>query len=78
MKKVALTALVLALGLVACTKKTETTVDNNSVTTENTVAVDANAAVDAGNAADNALDATGNAVDNTVVTDNEVAANNAM
>ena len=33
MKKIALTALVLALGLVACTKKTETTIDNNTVTT---------------------------------------------
>ncbi|MFN2472470.1 MAG: circumsporozoite protein, partial [Sphingomicrobium sp.] len=60
MKKVALTALVLALGLAACEKKTETTVDNNTVTTENTVAIDTNAAVDAGNSADNALDAAGN------------------
>jgi hypothetical protein len=61
MKKIALTALVLALGLAACTKKTETTVDNNTVTTENTVAVDTNTAM---NGADNALDAAGNATAN--------------
>ena len=61
MKKVALTALVLELGLAACGKKTTTTVDNNPVTTENTVAVDTNAVV---NGADNALDAAGNATAN--------------
>jgi hypothetical protein len=60
MKKVALTAAVLALGLAAC----QDNAADNSASTVNTIeteaAADTNSAV---NAADNALDAAGNAVD---------------
>jgi len=59
MKKVALTALVLALGLAACESKTADAVENTNV--ENAVEADAAAA---DNAVDNALDAAGNAVEN--------------
>jgi hypothetical protein len=76
MKKVALTALVLALGLAACESKTANAVDNTDV--ENAVEADAAAA---DNSVDNALDAAGNAVENTgdavsnvgTATDNAVA-----
>jgi len=60
MKKVALTALVLALGLAACESKTENAVENDT-TVENAVEDDAMAA---DNAVDNALDAADNAVEN--------------
>ena len=59
MKKVALTALVLALGLAACESKTANAVDNTDVA--NAVEADADAAA---NSVDNALDAAGNAVEN--------------
>ena len=75
MKKVALTVAVLALGLAAC----QDNAADNAASTLNTIETEANAdAAAAGNVVDNALDAGGNAVDNAVVTDNEVAANNAM
>jgi hypothetical protein len=73
MKKVALTVAVLALGLAACQ---DNAADNNT-STLNTIETEANAdTTAAANSVDNALDATGNAVDNTVVTGNEAAANN--
>ena len=59
MKKVALTALVLALGLAACESKTADAVENTEVA--NAIEADADAA---GNSVDNALDAAGNAVSN--------------
>ena len=76
MKKVALTALVLALGLAGCQSKTANAVDNTDVA--NAVEADANAA---DNSVDNALDTAGNAADNTgaaisnvgTATDNAVA-----
>lgn len=79
MKKVALTVAVLALGLAAC----QDNAADNATSTLNTIETEANAdTAAAANSVDNALDATGNAIDNTVVTDNEVAnnavANNAM
>ena len=52
MKKVALTALVLALGLAACESKTADAVENTEVA--NAIEADADAA---GNSVDNALDA---------------------
>jgi len=74
MKKVALTVAVLALGLAAC----EDNAPDNATSTLNTIEMEANTdTAAAANSVDNALDSTGNAVDNTVVTDNEVA-NNAM
>jgi predicted small secreted protein len=63
MKKVAVTALVLALGLAAC--KPSTTENNaaNETGLENTAATDVNAASDNASAvADNALNAAGNDV----------------
>lgn len=64
MKKIAVTALVLALGLAACGTKTENAVENET-TVENAAAADANAATnDAANAADNALDSADNAIEN--------------
>ncbi len=64
MKKFAVTVAVLALGLAACSTKTEDAVDNDT-SVENAVEADVNAATtDATNAADNALDAAGNAVEN--------------
>ena len=78
MKKVALTVAVLALGLAAC----EDNAPDNATSTLNTIEMEANADTAAAtNTVDNALDATGNAVDNTVVTENEMdnaMANNAM
>ena len=75
MKKVALTVAVLALGLAAC----EDNAPDNATSTVNTVEMEANAdTADAANTVDNALDATENAADNAVVTENEVATNNAM
>ena len=75
MKKIALTVAVLALGLAACQ---DNAADNNS-STLNTIETEANAdTTAAANTVDNALDSTANAVDNAVVTDNEVVANNAM
>ena len=59
MKKVALTALVLALGLAACESKTADAVENTEVA--NAVEADTDAAA---NSVDNALDAAGNAVEN--------------
>ena len=75
MKKVALTVAVLALGLAAC----EDNAPDNATSTVNTVEMEAEAdTADAANSVDNALDATENAADNAVVTENEVATNNAM
>ena len=75
MKKVALTVAVLALGLAAC----QDNAADNSASTLNTIETEANAdTTAAANSVDNALEATENAVDNTVVTENEVAANNAV
>ncbi len=75
MKKVALTVAVLALGLAAC----EDNARDDSTSTLNTIETEAEAdTAAAANSVDNALDATGNTVDNTVVTENEVVANNAM
>src|SRR4029079_10558216 len=72
MKKVAVTALVLALGLAACNNNAadnnaanETAVENNAETDVNAATNDATAVADnALNAADNAVNAAGNAVDN--------------
>ena len=65
MKKIALTALVLALGLAGCNK---TNADNNvanETAVENGAAMDVNAASDnATVAADAALNSAGNAVEN--------------
>ena len=75
MKKVALTVAVLALGLAAC----EDNAADNATSTLNTIETEANAdTAAAANSVDNALESTDNAVDNAVVTDNEVVANNAM
>ena len=75
MKKVALTVAVLALGLAAC----QDNAPDNATRTLNTIETEANAdTTAAANTVDNALDTSANAVDNTVVTDNEVAANNAV
>ncbi len=78
MKKVALTVAVLALGLAAC----EDNAPDNTTSTLNTIEMEANSdTAAAANSVDNALDSTGNAVDNTVVTENEMnnaVANNAM
>ena len=83
MKKIALTVAVLALGLAAC----EDNAADNATSTLNTIETEANAdTAAASNSVDNALDATGNAADNAVVTENEmnsavandVVANNAM
>ena len=75
MKKVALTVAVLALGLAAC----QDNAADNATSTLNTIETEANAdTAAAANSVDNALEATDNAVDNAVVTDNEVVANNAM
>ncbi|MEO7410631.1 MAG: circumsporozoite protein [Sphingomicrobium sp.] len=78
MKKIALTVAVLALGLAAC----QDNAPDNNVSTLNTIETEANAdTTAAANSVDNALDATGNAVDNAVVTENEMnsaVANNAM
>ena len=74
MKKVALTVAVLA----AC----EDNAADNNASTLNTIETEANAdTAAAANSVDNALDASGNAVDNAVVTENELdnaTANNAM
>ena len=73
MKKIALTVAVLALGLAAC----QDNAPDNNVSTLNTIETEANAdTTAAANSVDNALDASGNAVDNTVVTANEAAAAN--
>ena len=65
MKKVAVTALVLALGLAACQDNAADSNTSTVDTIENEAAADTNmATVDATNAADNALDAAGNAVEN--------------
>ena len=78
MKKVALTVAVLALGLAAC----QDNAPDNATSTLNTIEMEANSdTAAAANSVDNALDSTGNAVDNTVVTENEMnnaVANNAM
>ena len=75
MKKVALTVAVLALGLAAC----QDNAPDNATSTLNTIETEANAdTAAAANAVDDALDTGANAVDNAVVTDNEVVANNAM
>ena len=75
MKKVALTVAVLALGLAAC----QDNAPDNASSTLNTIETEANAdTTAAANSVDNALDTSANAVDNAVVTDNEVAANNAV
>ena len=78
MKKIALTVAVLALGLAACQ---DNAADNNT-STLNTIETEANAdTAAAAYSVDNALDAGGNAVDNAVVTENELdnaTANNAM
>ena len=75
MKKVALTVAVLALGLAAC----EDNAADNATSTLNTIETEANAdTAAAANSVDNALESTDNAVDNAVVTDNEVVANNSM
>ena len=78
MKKIALTVAVLALGLAAC----QDNAPDNNVSTLNTIEMEANAdTTAAANSVDNALDASGNAVDNAVVTSNEMnaaVANNAM
>ncbi len=64
MKKFAVTALVLTLGLAACDTRTENAMENET-TVENAAEADADAATnDASMAADNALDAAGNAIDN--------------
>ncbi|WP_310467528.1 hypothetical protein [Sphingomonas sp.] len=64
MKKIAVTALVLGLGLAACDTKTENAVENETAI-ENAAEADADAATnDAANAADNALDTAGNAIEN--------------
>ena len=72
MKKVAVTALVLALGLAACKPNAadtnaanETAVENNAETDVNAATNDATAVADnALNAADNAVNSAGNAVEN--------------
>jgi predicted small secreted protein len=71
MKKVAVTALVLALGLAACNKNTdnnaanETAVENNAEYDVNAATNDAAASADAAlNDAGNAVENAGNAVDN--------------
>jgi hypothetical protein len=71
MKKVAVTALVLALGLAACQPKAEdntaneTAVENNAEYDVNAATNDATAVADnALNAADNAVNSAGNAVEN--------------
>ena len=68
MKKIAVTALVLALGLAACQDNAADDPNSTVNTVENEAEADLNAAtnegVDAANAADNALDAAGNAVEN--------------
>ena len=78
MKKIALTVAVLALGLAAC----QDNAPDNNVSTLYTIETEANAdTAAAANSVDNALDAGGNAVDNAVVTENELdnaTANNAM
>ncbi len=66
MKKVAVTALVLALGLAACAKSNDA---NNEMTanesyTENAATTDVNASMNAEEVASNALETAGNAVDN--------------
>jgi len=70
MKKVAVTALVLALGIAACNKAednsaaNETAVENNAEYDVNAATNDATAVADnALNAADNAVNSAGNAVD---------------
>lgn len=76
MKKVALTALVLAFGLAACQPKAEenaaneTAVENNAEADTNAALGNAEAAAEnalenAGNAVENLGDAAANAVDNT-------------
>ena len=72
MKKVALTAAVLALGLAACQPKNdesnaanETAVENNAEADTNAATTDAANSADAAlNSADNALENAGNAVEN--------------
>jgi hypothetical protein len=71
MKKVAVTALVLALGLAACNKAAETNaanetaVENNAEYDVNAATNDATAVADnALNAAENSANAAGNAVEN--------------
>lgn len=61
MKKLAVTALVLTLGLAACTNKDADNAAVNETAVENAAEADVNAAT---MSADNALDAAGNAVDN--------------
>src|SRR3954454_12351935 len=72
MKKVAVTALVLALGLAACKSNNadnnvanDTAVENNAEADVNAASTDATNAADAAlNVADNAVENAGNAVDN--------------
>ena len=72
MKKFAVTALVLALGLAACQPKAdenaaanETAVENNAETDVNAATNDVTAVADNSlNAADNAVNSAGNAVEN--------------
>jgi hypothetical protein len=72
MKKVALTAAVLALGLAACQPKAETNNEAADTNVENAAAVDTNIATnDAMANADAALNATDNTTANTA--DNGVA-----
>ena len=61
MKKVAVTALVLTLGLAACTNNDADNAAVNETAVENAAEADANAAL---TTADNALDAAANDVDN--------------
>lgn len=68
MKKLAVTALVLTLGLAACSKNEADNAAANETVVENAAEADVNAAAEAADnaldAADNAVDAAGNAVDN--------------
>jgi hypothetical protein len=64
MKKIAMTALVLSLGVAACTKGDDNAAANETAV-ENAAEADVNAAAnDAQASADNALNAADNAVDN--------------
>ena len=68
MKKIAVTALVLTLGLAACQDNAADDPNSTANTIETEAEADLNGATnegtDAANAADNALDAAGNAVEN--------------
>ena len=70
MKKIAATALVLALGLAACNKNNADTNAANETAVENTAATDVNVATDNATAvADNALNSDVNAADNSTAND---------